>query len=61
MEASRMARNDDAQNSDPYVLSSSFLNLQEESDVAALRQVGFPTIIPKSILVITATSTTVDI
>ncbi len=58
METSRKARNDDEQNSGPYVLSSSFLDLQEESDVATPRQVGFPSIIPKSVLVITATSTT---
>jgi len=59
MEASRIARNENnEQNSDPYVLSSSFLDLEEESDVAISRQVGFPSIIPKSILVITATSTT---
>ena len=62
METSRKVRNDDEQNSGPYVLSSSFLDLQEESDVAIPRRVGFsqafPIVIPKSTLVVTATTTT---
>ena len=62
METSRTIRSNDEQNSDPYVLSSSFLDLQEESDVLTPRQIGiskvFPSVIPKSISVVTATTAT---
>ena len=62
METSRIARDYDEKSADPYVLSSSFLDLQEESDdVATPRQISFSNAfpnVPKSTLVITVTSTT---
>jgi len=65
METSRTIRSNDEHNSNPYVLSSSFLDLQEESDVAFPRnKVDFSQVssivIPKSTLVVNATTTTIS-